>query len=943
MGAYLGNNKTKLKLMINGAAFRVRVGKLSECEHSYTATEVVATCTEQGYTKYSCSLCGNIYYDNYVSAKGHTEATDKAVAATCTTTGLTEGKHCSVCNTVLIAQQTIGKLDHVISTSAEWSEDCTSVTISEICDNCNGTINTEEFSGSDIYTHKLSDATCAEPEKYDHRIRYNGTEYYCVHYHPTGEVNPNNHDPVNCKCVFECQHINKEPREGYDATCTEDGLTDGTWCNDCEQMIVAQTPIEATGHSGKTITGQASTCSEAGWKDYYQCENCNKYFSDKACIVEISDIDTWKKGDGKLPLAEHTECEAQKADCFVDGWEAGYKCSVCNTVLDASKLVPAGHVKSEKPAHADDECHVYYCINCAIEIGEPEKCDQLIEHAGKAPTCSEKGYTSYKSCSICGQWFGYTVLEKNEENHVNTIQNSDEFDHWIYCNDCNTVLWEQRHEDSSQIETLYGYPATCTEPGLTNGKKCLTCGVIFEKQTEIPATGHKYNKVVTEPDCTNEGYTTYTCSVCGDTYTGDKVEPLGHIEIPADKYRAPTCTQAGQTAGKACSRCEVVYEQPEPIPATGHTIETHEAKEPTCTEIGWYEYETCTECNYTTYKQIEATGHDGTGSYKYDNLGHWKICRNCGEEIMADPHPDSGIVPAKAATCTEDGYEEYMSCSICGYTAEKVTIPASHDCVEQAGKAATCTEDGWKSYYQCQREECNQRFEDSDGTKPIENLDFWKLTDGKIPATGHTEETVPAQAPTCTSIGYTEGKKCSKCQVWIEEPGIVDSLGHSYDAGTVTTKPSCEDPGVRTFTCKNDSSHTRTELIPATGHTEAEQLSYDEHGHELRCVTCETVLWADVHNGLTPAREATCTEPGNNEYGTCSTCGYTVEKVEITAPGHAWEELSSEPEYCSITNQTGQKIVNICTRCGEKQVIDDPHLYSPKGVCQCGATNPLLA
>lgn len=75
-----------------------------------------------------------------------------------------------------------------------------------------------------------------------------------------------------------------------------------------------------------------------------------------------------------------------------------------------------------------------------------------------------------------------------------------------------------------------GYPATCTKSGLTDGSHCgrTGCGKILTPRTVIPASGHSYAAVVTEPTCTLGGYTTYTCSACGDSYIREKTQPLSH-------------------------------------------------------------------------------------------------------------------------------------------------------------------------------------------------------------------------------------------------------------------------------------------------------------------------------------------------------------------------------------------------------------------------------
>lgn len=75
-----------------------------------------ATCTTEGIMAFSCQDCGVQVSTEAIPALGHAVAIDPAVAATCTTAGLTEGSHCTACNEVLTAQQTIPALGH------DWDE-----------------------------------------------------------------------------------------------------------------------------------------------------------------------------------------------------------------------------------------------------------------------------------------------------------------------------------------------------------------------------------------------------------------------------------------------------------------------------------------------------------------------------------------------------------------------------------------------------------------------------------------------------------------------------------------------------------------------------------------------------------------------------------------------------------------------------------------------------
>lgn len=119
---------------------------------------------------------------------------------------------------------------------------------------------------------------------------------------------------------------------------------------------------------------------------------------------------------------------------------------------------------------------------------------------------------------------------------------------------------------------------------------------VWEGNQPIIPHRHDYTAVVTQPTCTEEGYTTHTCD-CGDTYTDSRVDALGHTEV-IDKGKVPTCVDAGISDGRHCSVC-------------GEVLETQSTLEPT--GIHNYTDGKCELCGQEKFPLIDVDGNGVIG------------------------------------------------------------------------------------------------------------------------------------------------------------------------------------------------------------------------------------------------------------------------------------------------------------------------------------------
>lgn len=132
------------------------------------------------------------------------------------------------------------------------------------------------------------------------------------------------------------------------------------------------------------------------------------------------------------------------------------------------------------------------CEACGGEYGEKDPNNHdLVQHAAKAPTCTDIGWDAYEACKNCN----YTTR---------------------------TELPALNHD----LEQHEAKAPTCTEIGWDAYETCSRCD--HTTYAELPALNHDYQAVTVEPTCEADGYTIFTCSRCKDSYTANPTDKLGH-------------------------------------------------------------------------------------------------------------------------------------------------------------------------------------------------------------------------------------------------------------------------------------------------------------------------------------------------------------------------------------------------------------------------------
>ena len=281
-----------------------------------------ATCTQNGKKSRTCKRDGCDATDTVdIPANGHTEVTDAAVEPTCTVPGKTEGKHCSVCNEILVAQTEIPAKGHTWTAAS-----CTAPRTCSVCSATDGNPLGHDWSDWTVTT----EATCTAKGEKTRSCKRDGCDAT-----ETVDIPANGHTEVIDAAV--------EP------TCTMAGKTEGKHCSVCNEILVAQTEIPAKGH-----TWTAASCTKP--------RTCS--------VCSATDGDPLGHDWSDWTVTTEATCTAKgekTRSCKRDGCDASETVDIPANGHTEGKAVRENVVSATKD-HKGSYDEVVYCTVCKTEL-----------------------------------------------------------------------------------------------------------------------------------------------------------------------------------------------------------------------------------------------------------------------------------------------------------------------------------------------------------------------------------------------------------------------------------------------------------------------------------------------------------------------------------------------------------------------------------------------
>lgn len=393
-----------------------------------------ATCVTDGTNSAACTECG--VKDSVVAegtALGHVPGVLEGKEPTCTATGLTEGSICTRCNKVLTVQKTVDALGH------SWQEaTCKSKKTCTVCGKTTGKLGDHR-----AVVIPGVEPTCIDPG-WTEGSQCADCGKTLVARQPISPTWDHDYTEATCENPSVCTKCGLangralghviELIPGTAPTCTEGGISEGSYCTRCNQVLTEQQLLEPLGHDWQeadcenpeicancgetqgqahdhtpvTVTGTEATCTQTGLTDGVACADCGKTVKPQTMISALGHSYSEATCEAAATCADCGDVQGEAlghrsqtvlgsaATCTTAGLTDGAVCTACEQVLTAQEKIPAaGHTFGETTCQAPATCTV-----CSATEGEPLEHD-VVEDAAVAATCARTGLTKGSHCAVC--------------------------------------------------------------------------------------------------------------------------------------------------------------------------------------------------------------------------------------------------------------------------------------------------------------------------------------------------------------------------------------------------------------------------------------------------------------------------------------------------------------------------------------------------------------
>ncbi len=726
------------------------VRKLAQKTHAYgTAEEIEKTCTTDGYTKEVCTLCGFTNIRDIDKATGHSISTT-TVDSTCVCSGYTK-EECANCDyektTILPATGVHTFIDNWTTVSEAT---CVGHGVEKrVCTVCNAATETRL---TDLAAH-------TEPADWTTEI-----EPWCD---STGRKVK---DCTVCgkelksETIAALNHNYEAYAEGsYAPTCTSAGA-EAEKCSRCGDTNI--TVVQPLGHDWDEWTVEKAAT------------NTEKGLLSRTCINGCGEKETAEIPAGGHSFNTDEPSATTDGTCLVKGTKA-FKCSAhsdCGVTIIVETEFGAHAWSDWTKVDATNDTDGSWTRECAVCHTEETHVIPKGDHKfGDTPsstvpaTCKKTGTATYNCTTHTNCCVTITVVLEMIQ-HTAGVDKKDATcteNGYVktYCTVCGDVISNVELKKTGHVETTTTrQESTCVTPGWE--KVICKCGELVSEK-ELPLIAHNYDangdgKVDKKDAVFEDGTYTYTCQQadCGHTITEDA----------DDVYKVRFFDAAGNQIGETQN---VRFGESAVAPAA-----------PEKKADGTYHYEfSVWDRNYSeitsdldVYPTYEKELHYGGEATCKDKA----LCDKCGTAYGG--YDDTKHVMASKstpATCEKDGVINYYCTLNCGYGYSEKIQKLNHNYGEwTVVQQGTCVKEHIQSR-KCQNYGCDA----------TEEYSTYK---------NHSWILEPAIAPTCTTVGYTEFKYCTVCNLQLDRQEVAklshndrDGNGYCDYCGTSQGVPKC--------------------------------------------------------------------------------------------------------------------------------------------------------